>query len=402
MMQRVHLAGWQKIAWALDEDLRWARTALEGRVVFSDLPRARIVLAAWWPAVEAIGEAALRGKTVVCFADNPPAFYLTRPGFAKVANRVDLWVARSREAVHQFQTLGLPVEQAPYGVDPEIFKPLADAASIRRELDIPPDAFVLGNFHRDSEGADLTRPKVQKGADIFLEIARGLHRRLPRALVLLAGPRRHWLVRNLESGGIPFRFAGEKPGADDDYERNILDRPALNRLYQAMDVCVVSSRWEGGPYSVPEALLAGRALISTPVGIARDLLPAGALFRSPESAVDLLAGHAAAGSLDESARLGREAVLKSNSLAALRTRIQAIFQTLPDGAPAIGESLRSAGSLVLARLRKPAWRTARYSVQEARSGMNGALTRSTFFEAESPDRSALLASAAGIQHALAS
>lgn len=168
MTRHVHLAGWQKIAWALDEDLRWARTALEGRVVFSDLPRARIVLAAWWPAIEAIGERALRGKTVVCFADNPPAFYLTRPGFAQVANRVDLWVARSCEAVHQFQTLGLPVAQVPYCVDPEIFRPLPDGSSIRRELDIPPDAFVFGNFHRDSEGSDLTRPKVQKGADVFL------------------------------------------------------------------------------------------------------------------------------------------------------------------------------------------------------------------------------------------
>ncbi len=400
MKQHVHLAGWQKIAWALDEDLRWARTALEGRVVFSDLPRARIVLAAWWPAIEAIGEPALRGKTVVCFADNPPAFYLTRPGFAKVAHRVDLWIARSREAVHQFQALGLPVAQVPYCVDPEIFHPLPDAEAIRRELDIPSDAFVVGNFHRDSEGADLTRPKVQKGADIFLKMARLLHQRVPRAMVLLAGPRRHWLVRNLESAGIPFRFAGEKPGAEDDYARNILDRPALNRLYQAMDVCVVSSRWEGGPYSVLEALLAGRALISTPVGIARDLLPEAALFRSAESAVELLTAHATARSLDGAAQSGREAALANNSLAALRARILAIFQTLPDGRPTLAEGLQSAVALAFTRIKKPVWRTAQSSVREARSEMNTVPALSSFFEAESPDPSAFVASAAGIQRAL--
>ncbi len=402
MMRHVHLAGWQKIAWALDEDLRWARTALDGRVVFSNLPQARVVLAAWWPAIEAIGEPALRGKTVVCFADNPPAFYLTRPGFAKVANRVDLWVARSREAMHQFQALGLPVEQAPYCVDSEIFKPLPDGDAIRRGLDIPPGAFVIGNFHRDSEGSDLTRPKVQKGADVFLEIARLLHQRLPRSLVLLAGPRRHWLIRRLEAERIPFRFAGQKPGAEDDYERNILDRPALNWLYQAMDVCVVSSRWEGGPYSVLEALLAGRALISTPVGIARDLLPAGALFRSAESAAGLLDAHARSGSLQESARLGREAALKNNSLAALRERLLAIFQALPAGAARPAESLRSAGSLALARLRKPVWRTDSPSVQKVKSEISAMPAQGSFFEAESPDRFALAASAAGIQLALQS
>lgn len=209
-------------------------------------------------------------------------------------------------------------------------------------------------------------------------------------------------MRQLEAGGIPFRFAGEKPGAEDDYERNILDRPALNRLYQAMDVCVVSSRWEGGPYSVLEALLAGRALISTPVGIARDLLPEGALFRSAESAVDLLETHAASGSLDESARRGRETALKSNSLDALRERMLAIFQTLPDGAPTAGESLQSAGSLAVARLRNPKWRTARPSVEEVRNGMNAVPATSSFFDAQSPDRAALVASAAGIQQALQS
>ena len=219
-------------------------------------------------------------------------------------------------------------------------------------------------------------------------------------MVLLAGPRRHWLIRQLEAEGLPFRFAGENPGDEDDYARNILDRPALNRLYQAMDVCVVSSRWEGGPYSVLEALLAGRALVSTPVGIARDLLPEGALFRSAESAVELLEAHAASGSLGESARLGREAALKNNSLTALRERMLEIFQILPDSAPTLVESLRSAGTLAVARLRKPVWRTARSSVQDVRSGMNDMTAPKTFFEAESPDRDAMVASAVGIRHAL--
>jgi hypothetical protein len=397
MMQSVYLAGWQKIAWALDEDLRWARAALEGAVEFTSLPRARIVLAAWWPALEALGPAALSGKTVVCFADNPPAFYLTRPGFAKVADRVDLWIARSSEAAHQFEAMGLKVVRAPYCVDPEIFHPMEGRDRIRSEFGLSEEAFVIGNFHRDSEGSDLTRPKVQKGADIFLSIARALHERLPRLTVLLAGPRRHYLLGQLEAAGVPVRFAGEKPGVGDDYERNILDRPALNRLYQALDVCVVSSRWEGGPYSVLEAILSGRPVISTPVGIARDLLPSSNFFEKPEQAVALLEGHAQGGSLSSP---DRGEVLSRHSLDALRSSMVQAFRRLPVGSAPVLASLASAFGAGLARLKPPVWTSRRPSVAEMDGLVRGARADSCFYAADKPDRNALAASARGIQAAL--
>lgn len=397
MTQSVHLVGWQKIAWALDEDLRWARAALEGQVTFASLPRARIVLAAWWPALEALGPGALHGKAVVCFADNPPAFYLTRPGFARVANRVDLWIARSSEAASQFEALGLRVARVPYCVDPDIFHPLEDREGIRRKYGIAGEAFVIGNFHRDSEGADLTRPKVQKGADIFLAIARSLKDRLPQLAVLLAGPRRHYLLGQLEAAGIPVRFAGEKPGVSDDYERNILDRPSLNRLYQALDVCVVSSRWEGGPYSVLEAILSGRPVISTPVGIARDLLPASSLFETPEQAAALLEAHALGKNL---AVLDRAQVLACHSLEALRASMQVAFRGLPEGSASILATLVSALGAGMARLKPPVWTTPRQSVADMDGLLRGSHADCCFYAAEKPDRNALAAAARGIQAAL--
>lgn len=397
MTQYVYLAGWQKIAWALDEDLRWAHSALEGRVSFTSLPRARIVLAAWWPALEALGPGALRGKTVVCFADNPPAFYLTRPGFARVADRVDLWIARSSEAANQFEALGLKVARAPYCADPEIFRPLGERESIRRECGISEGSFVIGNFHRDSEGADLTRPKVQKGADVFLAIARLLRERLPRLTVLLAGPRRHYLLSHLEAAGVPVCFVGEKPGVGDDYERNILDRPALNRLYQALDVCVVSSRWEGGPYSVLEAILAGRPVISTPVGIARDLLPSSCIFETPEQAADLLECHAQAGSLSAP---DRAAVLASHSLDALRSCLVEAFKDLPPRPASLVSSVICALAVGKARLGPPAWSGSRQSVADMDGLLRGAHAGSCFYLADKPDRNALAATARGIQAAL--
>lgn len=345
----IHLAGGQKVKWALDEDLHWAREALAESAVFTSLSHARIVHAAWWPALLAMGLDALEGKVVVCFADNPPAFYLTQPGFEKACRRVDLWIARSREAQAQFQCLGLRAVQAPYCVDPQIFRPLPDGASIRHELALPRDAFVIGNFHRDSEGGDLSRPKAQKGPDIFLEIARELHRRLPRVVVLLAGPRRHWLRSGLQKAGIPFRFAGVVKDTDD-YDTNILSRENLNRLYQALDVCVVSSRWEGGPYSVLEAVFAGRAVLSTPVGTARDALPEDCLFRSVDEAVNRLEALAKKNATDMLATGWRNEVMKRHSAARLKGCLFKAYENLPKGGIEIGAALNSATKSFLHRV----------------------------------------------------
>ena len=341
MMPRVHLLGGQKIKWALDEDLHWARRALEGAVQFSTLPFAGVVHAAWWPAILAAGSAALRGKFVVCFADNPPAFYLTRPEFRRIARRIDLWIARSSEAREQFETLGLPVRTAPYCVDPALFRPIEGRAAIRVSLGIPPDAFVIGNFHRDSDGSDLAKPKMQKGPDHFLEIARGLSGRVPSLVVLLAGPRRHWLRRALEASGIRVVFHGQETGDADDYEVNIQPREELNRLYQALDVCVISSRWEGGPYSVLEALFAGRPVISTPVGTSRDVLDPRAVFSDSGEAVNLLADHFRTGSLATCTQSSREMALASHSADALEKELRDIYSVIPFHNPSLLEAAQS-------------------------------------------------------------
>jgi len=327
----IHFAGDQRIKWALDEDLRWAREALAERAVFCPLPGARIVHAAWWPELKAIGFSALEGKTVVCFADNPPALYLTLPEFAEAAARVDLWIARSREAQAQFQALGLPVALAPYCVDGEVFRPLDEAPAIRGELGLAEDTFVIGNFHRDSEGSDLRRPKKQKGPDLLFEIARELHRRLPQTCVLLAGPRRHWLRARLASAGIPFLFVGQDTGEADDFETNILSREQLNRLYQALDACVISSRWEGGPYSALESLFAGRPVISTPVGIARDVIPDSCLYRSIDEAVALLEDHVRTGFLRKPLSAARANARRVAGLEALRSGLLHAYRDLPTG-----------------------------------------------------------------------
>jgi len=350
----VHFFGGQGIGWALDEDLRCAREAVSGAVVEGSFARSPIIHSAWWPPLLQAGAAALQGKSVVCFADNPPAFYLTRPGFEQAAARVDLWIARSQEAVSQFQELGLPVALAPYTVDPEVFHPLppAERQKIRAGLGLSECDFVVGNFHRDSLEKNVKLPKAQKGPDIFLEVvieARKLH---PTLKVLLAGPRRHWLRRELEKRNIPFVFSGTVL-AEDDFSVNVLPREKLNRLYSALDCVVISSRWEGGPYSVLEALLAGRPVISTRVGMAADLLE-GWIFSSPAEGAKLLA-HVASVPPDFSAL--RDRALGSHSAAELRRALLEAYSGFPqtrESAIRAGRALFLRGlSRVHVNFRKP-------------------------------------------------
>ena len=71
---------------------------------------------------------------------------------------------------------------------------------------------------------------------------------------------------------------------------NILDRSKLNRLYNLLDFCLVSSRWEGGPHSILEACFAKTKVLSTRVGISEDVLEEASLFDTIPEAVSRIFG----------------------------------------------------------------------------------------------------------------
>lgn len=348
----VHLAGRQKIAWALDEDLAWVRSSFENKCRWTSLPLAKIVHAAWPSAVLSLPAAALRGKKVICQADNPPAFYLATESFEEASRRVDLWIARTSEAEEQFRLLDLPVARVPYCVDRGVFRPLPRREEIRRSVGISPGSFVIGNFHRDSEGTNLRKPKLQKGPDVLLQIACALHERLPQTVVLLAGPRRHWLRGALQSAGIPVVFAGRECGAEDDYPGNILSRNRLNELYQALDICVISSRWEGGPYAVLEALASRCPVISSPVGTSLDVLPGDCIFNSVTRAVEILETASRSPFLRKLCDDAAANADVSHSPTAMAQGLGGIYAGLPAGRPGLVDSLRCAAHLLRHRIRR--------------------------------------------------
>ena len=153
---------------------------------------------------------------------------------------------------------------------------------------IPEDRYLIANFHRDTEGRDLTSPKLQKGPDAFLEIVASLYEAGAPVHVLLAGPRRFYLRRALEKRRVPFTFVGEDTGGRDDYGVNILPRQMLNLLYNIADLHLITSRWEGGPQSALESAATRSKVISTRVGLAPDVLARECLFSDIPEACEIV------------------------------------------------------------------------------------------------------------------
>ena len=293
--------------------------------------------AAWWPSGLVLGTDLLADKTVVCFADNAPSFYARQPEFLAVRPFVDRWIARSRQALEEFSSLGIRAHFAPYCTDPATFcrLPSADAGlrALRRRLGVPDDAYLIGNFHSDTAftlGPD--RPKWQKGPDVFAEIVRRVRESEPRARVLLAGPRRHWLRRRLRTLGVPVYFVGREAEGDD-LGTNVLNRRELNRLYNLLDLCLVSSRWEGGPHSLLEACFAGTKALSTRVGVAEDLLEDESLFNTIPEAVDRIVEDIRRQALEPTREPQYRRALAENTPQGLAEALRRIYQDFPQLPP---------------------------------------------------------------------
>ena len=130
----------------------------------------------------------------------------------------------------------------------------------RALLNIPSDKFIVGSFQRDTEGSDLESPKLSKGPDRFCDYVEKLKKLGKDVHVLLGGWRRQYVINRLTEKGIPFTY---------------LEKPAIskvNLMYNACDLYVVGSRYEGGPQAILECAATKTPIVSTDVGIANEIL----------------------------------------------------------------------------------------------------------------------------------
>jgi glycosyltransferase involved in cell wall biosynthesis len=132
-----------------------------------------------------------------------------------------------------------------YGIDLSPFTAQVDRAAVRRELELPPDALVVGHVGRFVE---------QKNHSFLVEVAAEVARREPRAHFVLAGdgPLRESIAQDVRRRGLAsrFRFLGVRP----DVARLMLG---------GMDLFLFPSRFEGLGIVLVEAQSAGLPCVFT-------------------------------------------------------------------------------------------------------------------------------------------
>lgn len=148
----------------------------------------------------------------------------------------------------------------PLGVDLDLFKPATETSrrDIRERLGISQDRLVIGSFQKDGVGwGEGLEPKLEKGPDVFVQTLAKLKHLNP--LVLLTGPSRGYVIRELAARGIEYKHV---------FLKQFRELPAM---YHALDVYLIASRVEGGPKALLEGWASGVPVVSTRVGMVPDI-----------------------------------------------------------------------------------------------------------------------------------
>ncbi len=181
---------------------------------------------------------------------------------------VNVYHVFSDKSKQQLQKLtNKKIRKIPYWVNQNIWFPISEKNEIRKEFSFELDDYLIGSFQRDTEGSDLVTPKLIKGPDIFLELVTKLHKENNSLKVVLTGKRRNYLINNLNDRGIPIAYF------------EMVDFKTMNKLYNILDLYLVTSRVEGGPQAILECGLAKVPLISTDVGLASEMLHTESIFK---------------------------------------------------------------------------------------------------------------------------
>jgi glycosyltransferase involved in cell wall biosynthesis len=163
---------------------------------------------------------------------------------------------------------GVPAEKIahiPIGCETGRFLPATEEQrrATRSRFGIKDSEVVIGSFQKDGVGwGDGMEPKLIKGPDVFLAAIAELKKTVP-VFVLLSGPARGYVKSGLERLGV--RYA----------HHYAADRDELAKLFHALDLCFITSREEGGPMALMEAMSSGVPVVSTRVGMAPDLIEQG-------------------------------------------------------------------------------------------------------------------------------
>lgn len=205
--------------------------------------------------------------------------------FKILSSFTDKWHAicdkTADDMTHYFNIPRDKIFVSPFWVNPDIWRPLKDEKTeLRKKFNLPQERFLIGSFQRDTEGGSIKsgnyEPKLSKGPDIFFKIVEEMYKRNPNLTVLLAGWRRHFLIKKLEDAGIPHIYLERVDTLEE-----------MNELYNTLDLYIVASRTEGGPKAVFECAATKTPILSTDCGNVSNILSPLSIFRAHENGEDI-------------------------------------------------------------------------------------------------------------------
>lgn len=180
-------------------------------------------------------------------------------GADRVTNRLSTHVIAVSESTRAFvvEQEGVPASRATTvhnGIDLEKFRPRPEQrAAAREKWNLPADSFLV---------AGIGRLTYQKNFALFLDIAAAIVRDHPRAVFVLVGTGEDEpaLRAQAETLGLGdrLRFLGY-----------VADMPAL---WPALDCLLLTSRYEGLPITILEAMACGASIVASNLDGMREIL----------------------------------------------------------------------------------------------------------------------------------
>ena len=151
----------------------------------------------------------------------------------------------------------------PIGINLNDFKIITKdkKIEIKNKLNIPNNMKIIGSFQKDGigwKGGD--KPKLIKGPDILINSIKKINDFRKDIFVLLLGPSRNFVKKELAKLKIPFLHIFEK------------DNQQIYKYYNLIDLYLITSRDEGGPKSMLESMACKVPIVSTPVGQCIDII----------------------------------------------------------------------------------------------------------------------------------
>lgn len=173
--------------------------------------------------------------------------------------------------------VNIPVEKLPYWLLSGMMKEVKDRSRIDQIRQ--GGKLIIGSFQKDGESR-TGKPKLVKGPDRLLEIVKKINLHKPVKMIL-AGYDRDYVISNLEKMGIEYEYFRK--------DSDIVD------LYESLDWYLVTSRDEGGPQAVLEAAYRKVNILSTPVGMAPEVLHEQCICDEVDDFVDIILSDRAVG-----------------------------------------------------------------------------------------------------------